>query len=99
MQRMAAHLSDAGTPAYVLNLDPAVMTVPYGANIDIRDTVCLCTSTATMACTSWCSEQDVPMHCEMLTCNAGELQKRDEAVLIGTKRGHPDVFEPLCHAL
>ena len=40
MQRMAAHLSDAGTPAYVLNLDPAVMTVPYGANIDIRDTVC-----------------------------------------------------------
>lgn len=24
---------------YVLNLDPAVMTIPYGANIDIRDTV------------------------------------------------------------
>jgi hypothetical protein len=23
----------------VLNLDPAVMTLPYGANIDIRDTV------------------------------------------------------------
>jgi GTPase SAR1 family protein len=24
---------------YVLNLDPAVMTLPFGANIDIRDTV------------------------------------------------------------
>ncbi|KAI4335004.1 hypothetical protein L6164_013693 [Bauhinia variegata] len=24
---------------YVMNLDPAVMTLPYGANIDIRDTV------------------------------------------------------------
>ena len=41
MQRMAAHLSDKGEPAYILNLDPAVTNVPYGANIDIRDTVCL----------------------------------------------------------
>lgn len=24
---------------YVINLDPAVMTLPFGANIDIRDTV------------------------------------------------------------
>ena len=24
---------------YVLNLDPAVMTLPFGTNIDIRDTV------------------------------------------------------------
>lgn len=24
---------------YVMNLDPAVMTLPFGANIDIRDTV------------------------------------------------------------
>ena len=24
---------------YVVNLDPAVMTLPFGANIDIRDTV------------------------------------------------------------
>ena len=44
MQRMAAHLNDAGKPAYVLNLDPAVISVPYGANIDIRDTVCLSTA-------------------------------------------------------
>jgi GTPase SAR1 family protein len=28
-----------GTPPYVINLDPAVRTLPYGANIDIRDTV------------------------------------------------------------
>lgn len=41
MQRMAAHLNHAGKPAYVLNLDPAVTNVPYGANIDIRDTVCV----------------------------------------------------------
>lgn len=24
---------------YVMNLDPAIMTLPFGANIDIRDTV------------------------------------------------------------
>ena len=41
MQRMAAHLDDKEEPAYILNLDPAVTNVPYGANIDIRDTVCL----------------------------------------------------------
>jgi hypothetical protein len=28
-----------GTPPYVINLDPAVTHLPYGANIDIRDTV------------------------------------------------------------
>ncbi|KAI3882852.1 hypothetical protein MKW92_016933 [Papaver armeniacum] len=26
-------------PGYVVNIDPAIMTLPYGANIDIRDTV------------------------------------------------------------
>ena len=29
----------AKIPGYILNLDPAVLDVPYGANIDIRDTV------------------------------------------------------------
>jgi len=29
----------AGTPAYAINLDPAVASVPYPANIDIRSTV------------------------------------------------------------
>eukprot|EP01116_Phalansterium_solitarium_P016596 TRINITY_DN387_c1_g1_i1.p1 TRINITY_DN387_c1_g1~~TRINITY_DN387_c1_g1_i1.p1 ORF type:complete len:358 (-),score=137.53 TRINITY_DN387_c1_g1_i1:251-1324(-) len=39
MQRLNAHLHTNKTPAYVINLDPAVLTLPYGANIDIRDTV------------------------------------------------------------
>lgn len=45
MQRINAELamltSGAATaaPAYLINLDPAVLSVPYGANIDIRDTV------------------------------------------------------------
>lgn len=39
LQRITAHLSSVGEPGYILNLDPAVMEVPYGANIDIRDTV------------------------------------------------------------
>ena len=59
MQRMAAHLNDSGKPAYVLNLDPAVMNVPYGANIDIRDTVCLSSAMATITCTTlWRVEPD-----------------------------------------
>jgi len=32
-------LCSQGTPPYVINLDPAVTKLPYGANIDIRDTV------------------------------------------------------------
>ena len=52
MQRMAAHLNDAGGPAYILNLDPAVTNVPYGANIDIRDTVWLSIARAAVSCTS-----------------------------------------------
>ncbi|KAK7087815.1 GPN-loop GTPase 1-like [Littorina saxatilis] len=39
VQRITAHLHAKKTPPYVLNLDPAVMNVPYPANIDIRDTV------------------------------------------------------------
>lgn len=39
LQRISAHLSSSGKPGYILNLDPAVSEVPYGANIDIRDTV------------------------------------------------------------
>ncbi|KAK9915746.1 hypothetical protein WJX75_003515 [Coccomyxa subellipsoidea] len=39
LQRISAHLSSGGKPGYILNLDPAVSEVPYGANIDIRDTV------------------------------------------------------------
>lgn len=39
MQRLNSHLHMQKIPGYILNLDPAVLDVPYGANIDIRDTV------------------------------------------------------------
>ncbi|TKA62606.1 hypothetical protein B0A49_09177 [Cryomyces minteri] len=39
MQRINAHLHTLNTPPYVMNLDPAVRTVPFDSNIDIRDSV------------------------------------------------------------
>ncbi|GAB5591792.1 hypothetical protein Unana1_06692 [Umbelopsis nana] len=39
MQRLNAHLHAKKTPPYILNLDPAVSSLPFTANIDIRDTV------------------------------------------------------------
>ncbi|BFI32098.1 GPN-loop GTPase [Marchantia polymorpha subsp. ruderalis] len=39
MHRLVAHVQESGKRGYVLNLDPAVTNLPYGANIDIRDTV------------------------------------------------------------
>ena len=33
------HSQDPPSPPYVLNLDPAVSSLPFEANIDIRDTV------------------------------------------------------------
>lgn len=39
MQRLNSHLYTKKTPPYVINLDPAVLKVPFGANIDIRDSV------------------------------------------------------------
>lgn len=39
MQRLNSHLHSKKTPPYVINLDPAVLKVPYGPNIDIRDSV------------------------------------------------------------
>jgi len=39
MQRLNVYLHTKHTPPYVLNLDPAVMTIPYEANIDIRDSI------------------------------------------------------------
>eukprot|EP00854_Cymbomonas_tetramitiformis_P024523 gene24523-29829_t len=39
LQRLNSHLHTVGKPPYVVNLDPAVTHVPYGPNIDIRDTV------------------------------------------------------------
>lgn len=39
MQRINAHLHSKKTPPYVLNLDPAVLSVPFEPNIDIRDSI------------------------------------------------------------
>ncbi|KAJ6768495.1 GPN-LOOP GTPASE [Salix koriyanagi] len=39
LHRLVCHTQASRIRGYVLNLDPAVMTLPYGANIDIRDTV------------------------------------------------------------
>jgi hypothetical protein len=38
-KQMTATLFENKTPMYVVNLDPAVKNVPFGCNIDIRDTV------------------------------------------------------------
>jgi GTPase SAR1 family protein len=39
MQRINSHLHAQKDPPYVINLDPAVHTVPFDSNIDIRDSV------------------------------------------------------------
>lgn len=39
MQRINSALHTRKTPPYVMNLDPAVRTVPFESNIDIRDSV------------------------------------------------------------
>ncbi|KOS22379.1 GTPase npa3 [Escovopsis weberi] len=39
MQRINAHLHSKKNPPYVINLDPAVLNVPFESNIDIRDSV------------------------------------------------------------
>ena len=39
MQRLNAHLHETRMPYYMVNLDPAVLETPFGAHIDIRDTV------------------------------------------------------------
>mgnify|MGYP003365960556 FL=1 len=39
MQRLNSYLHSKKEPPYVINLDPAVMSVPFGCNIDIRDSI------------------------------------------------------------
>ncbi|KAI9800077.1 MAG: hypothetical protein M1825_004259 [Sarcosagium campestre] len=39
MQRINSHLHSKKEPPYVINLDPAVRSVPFESNIDIRDSV------------------------------------------------------------
>jgi hypothetical protein len=40
VQQMSSHLAATKAEGYIMNLDPAVKTLPYEPNIDIRDTVC-----------------------------------------------------------
>ncbi|KAF8007005.1 hypothetical protein BT93_K1108 [Corymbia citriodora subsp. variegata] len=39
LHRLVCHTQASNIRGYVINLDPAIMTLPFGANIDIRDTV------------------------------------------------------------
>jgi GPN-loop GTPase len=39
LQRINSHSKENKIESYIINLDPAVLDVPYGANIDIRDTI------------------------------------------------------------
>jgi len=39
IQRLNSHMHQHKLAGYIINLDPAVTHLPYGANIDIRDTV------------------------------------------------------------
>ena len=39
VSRLSAELRLRGDSTYLVNLDPAVVHLPYAANIDIRDTV------------------------------------------------------------
>ncbi|CAI9772076.1 unnamed protein product [Fraxinus pennsylvanica] len=39
LHRLVCHTKASNIRGYVINLDPAVLSLPYGANIDIRDTV------------------------------------------------------------
>src|SRR5262249_47008290 len=39
MQRINSYLHQVKDPPYVMNLDPAVQSVPFESNIDIRDSV------------------------------------------------------------
>lgn len=39
VQRLNAHLHERERAPYLINLDPAVLQVPFGCNIDIRDSI------------------------------------------------------------
>ena len=39
MQRINSHVHERTLASYMINLDPAVTHVPFGVNVDIRDTV------------------------------------------------------------
>lgn len=91
LQRLSSHLHTTHTPGYIINLDPAVTQVPYGANIDIRDTVHKLVQR--MTSTICFAEPSSP---EMLVC-PGELQERDETVWPGSQRRNSDIPQSFCN--
>ena len=93
LQRLSSHLHTTQTPGYIINLDPAVTQVPYGANIDIRDTVhmLLQQTTHSLSFTE-------PSGYRKLVC-PGELQECDETVWSGSKWWNFDVPESFCHQI
>ena len=42
VQRISQHIQASKAENFVMNLDPAVHSLPYHANVDIRDTVRFC---------------------------------------------------------
>lgn len=63
MGRIQTHLDEKGSHGYLINLDPAVMNLPYEPHVDIRDTVRL----------PVCLGFLVRLHHWPCTMNAGEL--------------------------
>ena len=84
LQRLSSHLHTTQTPGYMINLDPAVTQVPYGANIDIRDTVHKLIQRITSSI--YFAEPGSP---EMLVC-PGELQECDETIWPGSQWRNSD---------
>jgi GPN-loop GTPase len=39
MGRLQRYIQEQGSSGYLINLDPAVMSIPYEPHVDIRDTV------------------------------------------------------------
>lgn len=96
LQRLSSHLHTTQTPGYIINLDPAVTQVPYGANIDIRDTVHFTQVEVLQVEVSLnCAACKDKRNSEVLAC-PGELQECDETVWFGSEWWHPDISQSLC---
>lgn len=96
LQRLSSHLHTTQTPGYIINLDPAVTQVPYGANIDIRDTVHFTQVEVMQAQFALnCAACKDKGNSGILAC-PGELQERDETVWSGSKWWHLDISQSFC---
>lgn len=89
MGRIQTTLREKGSNGYLINLDPAVMSIPYEPHVDIRDTVRM----HSLTFFSYMIDRSISRGVLL----AGKLQECDEAIQCGTKRRHPDVLESVCH--